>query len=220
MNPLNTMHGITIMNRKLLSCFMGLVALSFIAQNVSAQVTINVGSVGKTSKKIEKAEKKPAEETLIEPTFTAQGGFENSLERAKQSAILVARDQFQEYLRNQEESINREPSTELIRRMLINTQEKVETTTIKSDLSNKPDTMYRVTVAVKVESEHLRLMRTRDRSSEALGVIGIIAMVLFLIAGFFRLDMITKGYITRWLFFGMIGIGALVLGVWGYTWPW
>lgn len=156
----------------------------------------------------------------VEPTFTAQGGFENSLDKARQSALHAAKDKFRDYLRSQDDPVDREPSTELVRRMLIPNQEQVQEEAIKSPTSSSPETMYRVTVGVKVQHEHLRAMRTRDRSSEALGVIGLAAVVLLATAGFFRLDAMTKGYVTSWLLVGAVAAGSALLGVWAYAWPW
>ncbi len=163
---------------------------------------------------------KPNPTPPVEPTFTAQGGFENSLEKARQSAVHAAKDRFRDYLLAQDEPIDREPSTELVRRMLLPLQEQVQQEAIKSPTSSGTETMYRVTVAVKVQNDHLRTMRTRSRSSEALGVIGLGAVVLFATAGFFRLDAMTKGYVTTWLLLGSAGAGALLLGLWAYAWPW
>ena len=80
--------------------------------------------------------------------------------------------------------------------------------------------MYRVTIALKVTPDHIRSMRTRERSSEALGIIGLLALGLFVVAGFFRLDAMTKGYVTTWLMLGMVGLGAMLLGFWAYAWAW
>ncbi len=162
----------------------------------------------------------PTPTPAVEPTFTAQGGFENSAEKARQSAVHAAKDRFRDYLLALDEPIDREPSTELVRQMLLPDQEQVQQEAIKSPTSSGTETMYRVTVAVKVQNDHLRTMRTRSRSSEALGVIGLGAVVLFATAGFFRLDAMTKGYVTTWLLLGTAGAGALLLGLWAYAWPW
>ena len=193
-----------------------LVALLFVGfitkSVVSAQVRM---TVSKSS-----APAGPPVAAVVEPTFTAQGGFENSLEKARQSALLAAREKFQEYLAGQDEPIGREPGTELVRRMLLANREQVQEEAIKSPTANGTETMYRVTVAVRVEREHLRMMRSRERSSDALGYVGLAAVVLFGTAGFFRLDSMTKGYVTTWLLLGTVGAGALLLGLWGYAWPW
>ncbi|WP_020475265.1 hypothetical protein [Zavarzinella formosa] len=195
------------------------------SSHVQANVTVNGRDVKRVVEIPDGRDRKKTAEPVKgnqdeQPTFTAQGGFENSLEKARQSALAAAKDKFREYLMGQDDPIDREPGTEMVRRMLMPAQEQIQEESIKSPTSSGTETMYRVTVAVKVEREHLRTMRTRDRSCEALGLIGIAAVILLVTAGFFRLDAMTKGYVTTWLLLGTVGAGAMLLGLWGYAWPW
>lgn len=167
-----------------------------------------------------RAEKRKADEAAIEPTFTVTGGFENSIEKARQSATLAAKEKFHEYLTNLEDPISRDPNLDLIRQMTLATREVVQEEAIKSAGTSGTEMMYRVTMALKVKPEQIRTMRTRERSSEALGIIGLLVLGLFVVAGFFRLDAMTKGYVTTWLMLGMVGVGAMLLGVWTYAWAW
>jgi hypothetical protein len=134
---------------------------------------------------------------------------------------LAAKEKFHEYLSNLDEPITRDPNLDLIRQMMLTTREVVQEEAIKSASSSSgTETMYRVTIALKVTPDHIRSMRTRERSSEALGIIGLLALGLFVVAGFFRLDAMTKGYVTTWLMLGMVGLGAMLLGFWAYAWAW
>ena len=166
------------------------------------------------------AERLRKEEAAIEPTFTATGGFENSREKALQSAILAAKEKFHEHLVSLDDPISRDPSTELVRKLLLNSRETIQEEAIKSTSSSGTEMMYRATVVARVKPEHIRTMRVRERSSDILGYIGILAVLLSVLAGFFRLDAMTKGYVTRWLLLGTVGVGALLVGLWGYAWAW
>ena len=166
------------------------------------------------------AERLRKEEAAIEPTFTATGGFENSREKALQSAILAAKEKFHEHLVSLDDPISRDPSTELVRKLLLNSRETIQEEAIKSTSSSGTEMMYRATVVARVKPEHIRTMRARERSSDILGYIGILAVLLSVLAGFFRLDAMTKGYVTRWLLLGTVGVGALLVGLWGYAWAW
>lgn len=161
-----------------------------------------------------------AHEAKIEPTFSVTGGFENSLEKARESALIAAKEKFHDYLSNLDDPIRREPNLDLVRRMILSTRETIQNESIRSATSSSSEMMYRVTYPLKVQEDHIRIMRTRERSSEALGVIGLGALALLVVAGFFKLDAMTKGYVTNWLMLGMVGVGAAVLGVWTYSWGW
>jgi hypothetical protein len=149
-----------------------------------------------------------------EPTFTATGGFESTREKARDSAIRVAAEQLHDRLAN-EHGIRRQPTTEMVRKMLLNDQEKVtESDPIINPETGKTETMYRITVAVRVEDEHVRELRSRERSSEALWVLAGLGGLAGMIAVFFRVDTWTKGYLTSWLMLGTVGTATLLAGLW------
>jgi hypothetical protein len=152
-----------------------------------------------------------------EPTFTATGGFESTKEKARESAIRAAVDKFHEYLGQQSPPIERMPSdrrcTELIRdKMLLNDQEKVAEQQIEID--GKQETMYKITVAVRVEPDQVRSLRSHERASEALWVLAGLGGLAGVFAVFFRIDAWTKGYLTSWLVLGTVGTATLLGGLW------
>lgn len=162
---------------------------------------------------------KPAEPPKpVEPTFTVSGGFEATKEAAKDSAIRAATEKLHKHLMDQDPPVTRMPTTKFVRKLLIDSQEKTE-------LSDEPITtgdgrsekMFQVTVAVKVEPEHVRELRSQDRASEALWVLAGLAGLAAVAAGFFRIDAWTKGYLTSWLVLGTVGAGALLTGLWWWA---
>jgi hypothetical protein len=81
----------------------------------------------------------------------------------------------------------------------------------------KTETMYQAEVAVKVKPEHVRALRSRDRSSEALWVLAGLGGLAGVLAVFFRIDAWTKGYLTSWLVLGTVGAAALLTGLWWFA---
>ena len=154
----------------------------------------------------------------VEPTLTVKGGFEPTRERAKESAIRAAVDQLHEYLMQQDPPVTRMPSTKFVRKLLLDQQEKI-------DLSDEPITtrdgraekMYRATVALRVEPQHIRELRSQERSAEALWVLAGLGGLAAVVAGFFRVDAWTKGYLTNWLVLGTVGAASLLAGLWWWA---
>src|SRR5262249_32475495 len=146
-----------------------------------------------------------------EPTFLVAGGFDATKEKAKESAIRAAVEKVHEYLLEQDPPVTRMPTTELVRKMLLEGQETVieepDPDPTISEADKKP--MYRMTVAVKVRPEHIRDLRSRERSSEALWVLAGLAGLAGVVAVFFRIDAWTKGYLTSWLILGTVGAATL-----------
>src|SRR5215218_8059094 len=109
-----------------------------------------------------------------EPTFTAQGGFLPTKEKARESALLAATEQYTEYLKAQ--GIDRKPTTSMVRKMIVrhpdasqadpNEKDRVVEETI--DVGGSSEKLYRVEVAVRVEEADIRKMRALERSSEGL----------------------------------------------------
>ncbi|MSR54420.1 MAG: hypothetical protein EXS09_14205 [Gemmataceae bacterium] len=201
--------------------FVGLVQSPVFAQNVTfdgpggktivKQVPADV--TGKPSKKKEKKELPATAQTAKEPTFTATGGFESTIDKARESAVRVAVEKLHGHMKQQYPSLHRQPTTELVQRMLIADQEKVTEEPIDSE-TGKKETMYRMTVAVHVDEKQVRELRSRERSSEALWVLGGLGGLAGVLAIFFRIDVWTKGYLTSWVVLGTVGAGALLAGLW------
>jgi hypothetical protein len=159
-----------------------------------------------------------------EPTFTATGGFDSTKEKAKESAIRAAVEKLHDYLLEQNPPITKSPTTEMVRRMLIRHPGASEAdaaygkvTEQVIEVSGKNETMYQAEVAVKVRPEHIREMRARERSSEALWVLAGLGGLAGVLAVFFRIDAWTKGYLTSWLVLGTVGAAALLTGLWWFA---
>jgi hypothetical protein len=188
----------------------------------SKPVTAEVkGANGKVKPgKASKAQAIAEPEKPVEPTFTATGGFESSPEKARESAIRAAVDKLRDYLGEQDPPIHRMPNhpVDFVRGMLIEKQEKVVTDdTFVNEKSGQTETMYRMTVAVKVNPEKVRELRSQERSSEALWVLAGLGGLAGLVAVFFRVDAWTKGYLTSWLVLGAVGATTLLAGIWWWA---
>jgi len=153
-----------------------------------------------------------------EPTFTVPGGFEKTKELARESAIRAAVDKLHEYLMRQDPPVTQKPTTKFVRKLLINQLETVQETDdpILSG-SGKPEKMYQATIALKVDPEHVRELRAQDRSSEALWILAGLGGLAAVVAGFFRIDAWTKGYLTSWLALGTVGAASLLAGLWWWA---
>jgi hypothetical protein len=151
-----------------------------------------------------------------EPTFTVTTAeFLSTKDKAREDAIREAVEKVHQYLLEQDPPITRMPTTEMVRKMLLADQEvfKEEQITVEG----KTETRYQATVAVKVRPEHMRALRSRDRSSEALWVLAGLAGLAGVVAVFFRIDSWTKGYLTSWLILGTVGAATLLGGLWWWA---
>jgi len=160
-----------------------------------------------------------------EPTFTVAGGFLKTKEKAKEDAIRAAVEKLHDHLMEQNPPVKRMPTFEMVSTMLIKHLEasesdaefgKVTTEQVPGE-QGKLETMYRVEVAVKVRPEHIRELRSQERSSEALWVLAGLAGLALICAVFFKIDAWTKGYLTSWLVLGTIGSATLLLGLWWWA---
>ncbi|HKA07568.1 MAG TPA: hypothetical protein VKD71_09945 [Gemmataceae bacterium] len=178
---------------------------------VKADVTGGKGKAS-TGKPARPAPEPPKPE---EPTFTVTGEFLSTKEKAREDAIREAAAKVHQYLLEQDPPITRMPTTEMVRKMLLTDQEvfKDEQITVEG----KTETRYQATVAVKVRPEHMRALRSRDRSSEALWVLAGLAGLAGVVAVFFRIDAWTKGYLTSWLVLGTVGTATLLGGLWWWA---
>jgi hypothetical protein len=153
-----------------------------------------------------------------EPTLTVQGGFEKSKELARESAIRAAVDKLHDYLLEQNPPVTQKPNTKFIRKLLIDQLEKIEPSDEPiMSRDGKPEQMYRATIALKVDAEQIRDLRSQDRSSEALWILAGLGGLAAVVAGFFRIDAWTKGYLTSWLALGTVGAASLLAGLWWWA---
>lgn len=191
-----------------------------IAQEIKGNVVFDKGDGSSSTKDAIKSSskgKKPAAPQTPappkEPTFLATGGFEKTKDKARESAIRAAVEKLHSYLLDQRPQVHPMPTTEMVRSMLLNEQEKVTEEPIVNE-NGQTETMYRITVAVRVEDEHVRELRSRERSGDALWILAGLAALAGTLAMFFKVDSWTKGYLTSWLTLGAIGTGALLMGLW------
>jgi hypothetical protein len=160
----------------------------------------------------------------VEPTFTVAGGFLETKEKAKESAILVAVDKLHAHLLEQNPPVTQMPKTEMVRGMIVRHPGAAEedakygkVTEQQIEVSGKMETMYQVEIALKVQPEHVRELRARERSSEALWVLAGLGGLAAVLAIFFRIDAWTKGYLTSWLVLGTVGAAGLLAGLWWFA---
>jgi len=158
-------------------------------------------------------------EMPVEPTFTATGEFATSKDKARENAIQVAVEKLRTYLLEQEPPIHRMPlhPIDFVRKLLIEKQETVIEENYTTEPPGPSGTMYRMTVAVKINPEHVRELRSQERSSEALWILAGLGGLAGLVAVFFRVDAWTKGYLTSWLVLGTVGATTLLAGLWWWA---
>src|SRR5262249_47630369 len=94
--------------------------------------------------------------------------------------------------------------------------EKVDEENVLSS-DGKSEKMYRVTIALKVDGEHVRELRSQDRSSEALWILAGLGGLAAGGGGFFWVDAWTKGYPISWLVLGTVGAASLLAGLWWWA---
>jgi hypothetical protein len=153
-----------------------------------------------------------------EPTLTVQGGFEKSKELARESAIRAAVDKLHDYLLEQDPPVTQKPNTKFVRKLLIDQLEKIEPSDEPiMSRDGRPEQMYRATIALKVDAKDIRELRSQDRSSEALWILAGLGGLALVVAGFFRIDAWTKGYLTSWLALGTVGAASLLAGLWWWA---
>jgi hypothetical protein len=161
----------------------------------------------------------PKPEEPVEPTFMASGHLAGTVEKARENAIQTAVENLREYLAKQDPPVERMPPnpTEFVRKRLIEKYEKTDTIQDRDDETGQTVTLYKVTVAVRVEPDQVRQLRSRERASDALWVLAGLAGLAAVGAVFFRIDAWTKGYLTSWLVLGTVGAATLLAGLWWWA---
>lgn len=166
-----------------------------------------------------KGGKGPREQRVDEPpTFTVPGEWEKSKELARESAIRAAVDKLHEYLMQQDPPVRHKPTTRFIldKKLIKEQLDKTDEEYVPSS-DGTSEKMYRMTLALRVDPEHIRDLRSQDRSSEALWILAGLGGLALVVAGFFRIDAWTKGYLTSWLALGTVGAASLLAGLWWWA---
>jgi hypothetical protein len=187
----------------------------------SVTATIKQGKQ-KTTARAPKPAPEPAKPE--EPTFVVSGGFETTKEKAKESAIRAAVEKVHHYLLEQQPPVSKDPTTEMVRKMIITHQGASEAdrdigkvTEQEIEVSGTSEKCYQVELAIKVRPEHVRSLRSDERSREALWILAGIGGLAAVFAIFFKIDSWTKGYLTSWLVLGTVGAAALLGGMWWFA---
>jgi hypothetical protein len=141
--------------------------------------------------------------------FQAKGTFMATKEEARISALEEAREELARQLH--ERRIHRFilPSLEWLDRHLV-----VEPWTRTEEETIKEEKFVRVTVQLRLTSEHLRSFRKMERTSLSAVAAGLLAVVFLASWLYYRLDEWSKGYLTSWLAIGVVAAGSIVGGVW------
>jgi hypothetical protein len=143
--------------------------------------------------------------------FTVQGKFHSNLNDARHSALLAAQQRLREWLAKQDPPIRHVPTLDVIRREMLRQQSAPQ----EGEALN--ETQYRIEMTVEMQPSHIRALRSRDRTSSGVWLLGGALAILVVVGLFFRIDEWTKGFLTRWLIAGGVAIiagliAALILG--------
>ncbi|MEZ6141807.1 MAG: hypothetical protein R3B84_14645 [Zavarzinella sp.] len=164
----------------------------------------------KTTKKETAAPKKK------EPTFHSVGGFENSLQKARESALVQARVDLIQYMAELESPVDARPTLETVRSLIVIGSEQVSEEKINLNTSAE-ETLYRITIGIHVDAETIRQLRTKERGAGLLWWIGGIMIATTILAGFFKIDSWTKGVLSKWLIISAIVIAGILTALWFLT---
>ena len=136
-----------------------------------------------------------------------------TIDAAKADAVEQARDQLATRLLRLDSPITRLPSAETVRDSYVKSG---EVRTIQPDEGLKAEWVKAklepgrvwVEVDVEVTPKQLQQLRGEERTVGVARVVGAIVLVLVGVAGFFRLDTLTKGHLTPALGVGVAALGA------------
>ena len=141
-----------------------------------------------------------------------------TVDAAKADAMEQARDQVATRLARLDPPITRVPSVETVRDSYV---KPGEVRTVQPDEGLKAEWVKAklepgrvwVEVDAEVTPKQLQQLRGEERTVGVAKVVGAIVLVFVGVAGFFRLDTLTKGHLTPALGLGAVALGAVVLVV-------
>ena len=144
--------------------------------------------------------------------LTVTGTFQGSYDEAYRSALEAAPDELVAYLRQQGISLELRPSLQDVKKL-------VE----RSDEITGPDVggmTRKVALHLRVAPERVaemvrldRVYRTQLRMIQLAKVLAALVAVLAAVAGYCRLDELTKGYYTGWLRLAALGLAGGAVAV-------
>jgi hypothetical protein len=162
------------------------------------------------------AASKIANPPTSKPTWSVAGGWEGSSFEAQQSALEAARVEVIAFLRSQHPPNNWTPSRDYVQTYLVKTPWKEEAKPILDEKGEPLGTAYQVQIQVEITPSALQDMEARGQAcrvqNRMLGLGKVLLALMALLAvvtGCLRLDERTKGYYTRWLTLGAVGLVGL-----------
>jgi hypothetical protein len=180
-------------------------------------VRVNVGS--KKTDKRKPSEPKPDAKPVIVTTFDVTGDFQSTKEAAKASALALVPAKVKEFLNRQNPPVDVEPSPEMLLRIVL-PDEKYKEEIVVLESSGAKYTQYTATVTVQLQSDHVRELRGRERAADVLSYLGVGAVIFLSLAAFFRIDVMTRGYLTTWLMLAASFVAMFAIFWWGMAWKW
>jgi len=141
--------------------------------------------------------------------FIAIGEFRSSPEKAWQVALEAARDGLGVWLAARPTPVRNPPNLSEMLRLKIVPDTREPLSSQEENIDTGPNgSMVRYSVQVTVSPDHLRQFRSKDRlNTGTWAMLGLTAM-LMLVASFFRLDEMTRGYLTA-----ILGTGGVLLAL-------
>jgi len=151
----------------------------------------------------------PARAIPRPPDLTVTGKFQGSYEDAYRSALEAVPAELIEYLRQQGVTLEWRPTLQDVKELkLVERAEKSSGPDVEGPTWNvtlylqvTPDKIARM---VKLDREY----RTEHRMFQAGKLLAGLLAMLAALAGYFRLDELTKGYYTTWLRLAALGLAG------------
>ena len=146
-------------------------------------------------------------------------GFGQSESDARQDAMSKARERILSLLRERQPDLRWEPTDAYLREMRL-VRDMVHVPDVPSERVQPP--LHRVTIRVEVTEQDLARMLQQDRLQQrhlltAKVLVALVALLVVL-AAFFRLEDVTRGYYTSQLRAGLsICLAVIAAGLW---WLW